>query len=276
MQLNLDSSALLNNEIEIPWFGLGVWQSKEGSEVENAVRWALEAGYKSIDTAAVYKNEEGVGKAVKKSGIAREELFITTKLWNSDQRSGDVVKAFENSLRKLACDYIDLYLIHWPVDGKFEQAWAMMEQLYATDKVKAIGVSNFHIHHLKKLLAGAEVVPTLNQVECHPYLQQQELHRFCQENKIQLQAWSPLMQGHFKDESVFDEIAERHGKTAAQVVLRWDLQKQIVTIPKSVNKDRILANSDIFNFHLSDEEMQLIQNLDRNQRFGPDPDNFEF
>ncbi|WP_281364060.1 aldo/keto reductase [Thermoactinomyces mirandus] len=260
----------------MPWLGLGVWKAQVGEEVENAVKAALKTGYRSIDTAAVYKNEEGVGNALAEAEVPREELFITTKVWNDDQGYETTLKAFEESRRKLGLEYIDLYLIHWPVKGKYKETWKAMEKLYKEGLVRAIGVSNFHIHHLKDLISEAEIKPMVNQVEFHPYLTQQELLSFCKEEQIQMEAWSPLMQGEFVRVDLLKELAEKYGKTPAQIVLRWDLQHGVVTIPKSVKAHRIQENADLFDFELSREDMNCLDGLNRNHRFGPDPDNFDF
>jgi len=276
MAQHISETVKLNNGVEMPWLGLGVWRSMEGEEVANAVGWALEAGYSSVDTAAIYQNEKGVGRAIKESGINREDIFITTKLWNNDQRSGNIREALETSLDKLGADYIDLYLIHWPVQGKFTDCWLQFESLYQEGKIRAIGISNFHVPHLEQLLEISSITPAVNQVEFHPYLLQPELISFCSEHKIQLQAWAPLMQGKINEVTELEEIGEKHGKSPAQIALRWNLQHRVITIPKSVNQDRIKANVDIFDFSLSDEDISIIDSLDRNYRFGPDPDNFDF
>ncbi len=266
----------LNNGVEMPYLGLGVFRTNDGVEVENAVSWALEAGYRHIDTAAIYGNERGVGNAVKKSGLNREEIFITTKVWNDDQRSGEVVKAFENSLRRLQTEYIDLYLVHWPVNGKFIQTWKIFEQLYRTGKIKAIGVSNFLQHHLEDLLEIATIIPAVNQMECHPFLVQQDLQNFCQEKGIRYEAWSPIMKGKVDEVSLLIELANKYGKNPAQIALRWELQKGIVTIPKSVHKERITANGDLFDFNIEKSDMLKIDGLDKDERFGAHPDTFTF
>jgi len=276
MANQISETVKLNNGVEMPWLGLGVWRSMEGKEVESAVVWALDEGYRSIDTAAIYQNENGVGKAIRESRINREDIFITTKLWNNDQRSGNIREALEASLKKLGVEYIDLYLMHWPVPEKFIDCWVHFETLYHEGKIRAIGVSNFLVHHLKQLLEISSITPAINQVEFHPYLLQPELNRFCSEHKIQLQAWAPLMQGKIKEVTELGEIGKKYGKSPAQVALRWNLQHKVITIPKSVNKDRIKANADIFDFSLSDDDMSVIDGLDRNYRFGPDPDNFDF
>lgn len=273
---SLASTTTLHNGIEMPWFGLGVFKVEEGQEVEASVKMAIHAGYKSIDTAAIYKNEEGVGKAIRESDVPREELFITTKVWNADQGYDSTLKAFDESMEKLGLEYLDLYLVHWPVKGKYVDTWKALEKLYKDGKVRAIGVSNFQIHHLQDILEVAEVKPMVNQVEYHPKLSQVELLNFCKENEIQLEAWSPLMQGQLLENEVLKEIAASHDKSVAQVILRWDLQNGVVTIPKSVKEHRIKENADIFDFELSGEEMQKIHGLNEDKRVGPDPDNFDF
>ncbi|WP_417900923.1 aldo/keto reductase [Bacillus haimaensis] len=260
----------------MPWFGLGVFKVEEGQEVESSVKMAIQAGYRSIDTAAIYKNEDGVGKAIKEAGVPREELFITTKVWNADQGYESTLAAFEASMEKLGLEYLDLYLVHWPVKGKYVDTWRALEKLYADGKVRAIGVSNFHIHHLQDILNVAEVKPMVNQVEYHPKLSQVELLNFCKENGIQMEAWSPLMQGELLQNEVLMELAEKYNKSVAQIILRWDLQNGVVTIPKSVKEHRIKENADIFDFEITDEDMQKIHALNENKRVGPDPDNFDF
>jgi diketogulonate reductase-like aldo/keto reductase len=265
----------LHNGVKMPQLGLGVWQTKDGDEVIHAVKSSIEAGYRSIDTAAVYGNEEGVGVAIKESGIAREELFITTKVWNSSQGYDSTLKAFEESRKKLDLDIIDLYLVHWPVKGKYKETWRALEQLYKDGAVRAIGVSNFQVHHLEDVIAGSEIVPMVNQIELHPRLSQVELRNFCQANRIQVEAWSPLMQGNL-DIPVLSKLAAKHSKTPAQIILRWDLQKGIIVIPKSVNAKRIQENAAIFDFTLSVEDIAELDALNENHRFGADPDNFNF
>ncbi|KPB03150.1 aldo/keto reductase [Bacillus sp. CHD6a] len=273
---SLASTTTLHNGVEMPWFGLGVFKVEEGQEVESSVKIAIHAGYKSIDTAAIYKNEEGVGKGIRESDVPREELFITTKVWNADQGYESTLKAFDESMEKLGLEYLDLYLVHWPVKGKYVETWKALEKLYKDGKVRAIGVSNFQIHHLQDILDVAEVKPMVNQVEYHPKLSQVELLNFCKENGIQMEAWSPLMQGQLLDNDVLKDIAAAHNKSVAQVILRWDLQNGVVTIPKSVKEHRIKENADIFDFELSEDEMQRIHALNEDKRVGPDPDNFDF
>lgn len=268
----------LHNGVKMPRLGLGVWKSKEGGEVEKAVRWAIESGYRSIDTAAVYKNEEGVGNAIREVGIDREELFLTTKVWNSDQGYDSTLAAFEESRTKLHVDYVDLYLIHWVVQDKYLETWRALEKLYREGYVKAIGVSNFEPHHIQEIMNRYEVKPMVNQVEFHPYLTQQDVMRFCRENEIQMEAWSPLFQGkELLNESLLLELSEKYGKTPAQIVLRWDLQNGVVTIPKSTNAQRIGENIDVFDFELSDEDVAKISALNHNRRsFDYNPDAVDF
>ncbi len=275
MAKHIKDKTVLANGVEMPWLGLGVWKARLGGEVENAVKAALETGYRSIDTAAVYKNEEGVGKALAETEVPREELFITTKVWNDDQGYETTLKAFEESRKKLGLEYIDLYLIHWPKKGKYKDTWKAMEKLYKEGLVRAIGVSNFHVHHLKDLISDAEVKPMVDQVEFHPYLTQKELLAYCKEEKIQMEAWSPLMQGEFIRVDLLKELAKKYGKTPSQIILRWDLQHEVVTIPKSVKEHRIQENADLYDFELSQEDMERIDALHKNYRFGPDPDTFD-
>ncbi|MCE4047871.1 aldo/keto reductase [Bacillus sp. Au-Bac7] len=274
--MNLQSTVKLNNGVEMPRFGLGVFKVEEGQEVIDSVKSAIKAGYISIDTAAVYKNEEGVGQGIKESGANREDLFITTKVWNADQGYESTLAAFETSIQKLGLDYIDLYLVHWPVKGKYKETWKALEKLYKDGKVKAIGVSNFHQHHLEDLLEEAEIVPMVNQIELHPLLSQVELRDFCKEKGIVVEAWSPLAQGKLLDNPVLVEIAGKYNKSTAQIILRWDLQNDIVTIPKSIKEHRIIENADIFDFELTNEDIDKINALNKNERVGPDPDNFNF
>ncbi|MGZ9819160.1 aldo/keto reductase [Peribacillus simplex] len=280
MVKNLQDTTTLHNGVKMPWFGLGVFKVEEGPELVNAVKVAIKHGYRSIDTAAIYENEEGVGQGIreglKEAGISREDLFVTSKVWNADLGYESTIAAYEKSLKKLGLEYLDLYLIHWPVEGKYKEAWRALETLYKEGKVKAIGVSNFQIHHLKDLMEDAEVKPMVNQVECHPRLTQKEVQAFCKEQGIQLEAWSPLMQGELLDNDVLQAIATKHGKSVAQVILRWDLQNGIVTIPKSTKEHRIVENSSVFDFKLTEEEMNQIDGLNQNHRVGPDPDNFDF
>ncbi len=270
------STVKLNNGVEMPWLGLGVFQSKEGPEVENAVKCALDAGYRSIDTAAIYQNERGVGKAIVESGIPRKDIFLTTKVWNSDQGYQSTIGAFEKSLDKLRTDYIDLYLIHWPKGDLSIETWKAMEELYDQGRIRAIGVSNFLVHHLKHLLPHTRIKPMVNQIEFHPELIQPELLKFCQDNQIQPEAWHPIMKGKVNGIRIFQALSVKYQKSPVQIVLRWDIQKGVVTIPKSATPERIIHNADIFDFELSAEDMAKIDSLDKHARMGADPDNFNF
>lgn len=274
---SLQDAAMLHNGVRMPWLGLGVYKVQEGDEVIRSVRTALEVGYRHIDTAAFYQNEEGVGQAIRESGIPRDEIFVTTKVWNSDQGYESTLKAFDTSLKKLGFDYIDLYLVHWPVKGKYKETYKALEKLYKDGFVRAIGVSNFQIHHLEDILADCEIKPMVNQVEFHPRLTQKPLLSFCKQHDIQLEAWSPLMRGgDLLNEPTLVNIAQKYGKTSAQVILRWDLQHEVVTILKSVTPERIAQNANIFDFTLTKEEMDAIDALNENRRIGPDPDHFDF
>lgn len=277
---NLQDTVTLHNGVKMPGFGLGVFKVEEGQELVAAVKAAIRHGYRSIDTAAVYQNEAGVGTAIREaleeSLVKREELFVTSKLWNADQGYDSALAAFDATMDKLGLDYLDLYLIHWPVKGKYKESWRALETLYREGRVKAIGVSNFQIHHLQDVMEGAEIKPMVNQVEFHPRLTQKELLQFCREQGIQLEAWSPLMQGELLNDPMLQEIGAKYGKTVAQVILRWDLQHGVLTIPKSTKEARIIENASIYDFSLSEEEMNRIDGLNEDRRVGPDPDNFNF
>ncbi len=273
---DLKGTVKLVNGVEMPYFGLGVFKTQDGLEVENSVKWALESGYRHIDTAAIYKNEKGVGNAVKASGIPRNELFITTKAWNDNQRNNTVMEGFEESLELLQTDYVDLYLIHWPVKGKYTATWKVMEEIYRSGRARVIGVSNFLQHHLEDIFKIAEIKPMVDQVECHPYLVQQPLIDFCQAHSIAFEAWSPIMRGAVNDIPLLKELSAKYKKTPVQIVLRWDLQKGIITIPKSVHLERIKSNADIFDFELQADDIHHIDALHKNERFGAHPDTFTF
>jgi len=270
--MELSSAVILNNGVTMPWLGLGVWRSTPGRETEQAVRWALEIGYRHIDTAALYENEADVGKAVRASGIRRESVFITTKVWNSDQGYAKTLKAFDLSRKKLDMDVVDLYLVHWPITGKFTDTWEALEKLYADGKVRAIGVSNFLIHHLEELLAGCSVTPAVNQVEFHPLLLQKELLDYDTAKGIRHEAWAPLARGRIFADPVLLSLAEKYGRTPAQIVIRWEIQLGVVTIPKSVRRERIEENSRVFDFELSASDLAKLSALDRGQRIGWHPD----
>lgn len=276
---SLQDTIKLNNDVEMPGVGLGVFQV-ENNETAEIVKNAIEAGYRSIDTAAIYGNEAGVGEGIKlalaSTGLKREDLFITSKVWNSGLSYTETVAAYDESLKKLGLDYLDLYLIHWPGKNKYAESWRALEDLYKEGKIKAIGVCNFNISHLQDLLKIARVMPVINQVEFHPRLQQVALRSFCKEHNIQLEAWAPLMQGGLLEDQIIAKIAEKYGKSNSQVILRWDIQNGVVTIPKSVRKERMTQNADIFDFNLTDEELEVINAMNLDKRVGPDPEEFDF
>ncbi|WP_315118427.1 aldo/keto reductase [uncultured Clostridium sp.] len=281
MTENINSTITLNNGVEMPRLELGVFRVEDSSELVNAVKVAIKNGYRSIDGAAIYGNEEAMGEGIrqgiKEAGISREDLFITSKVWNADLGYESAIAAYEASLNRLGIDYLDLYLIHWPVEGKYKEAWRALEYLYKEGRVKAIGVSNFQVHHLQDLLNDAEIKPVINQIEFHPYLSQKKVREFCKVNDIQVEAWSPLMAGNgLLGNEMLKEIAKKYNKTVAQIVLRWDLQSQVITIPKSTNEGRLLQNIDIFDFNLSKDDIEKIDTLNQDLRVGPDPDNFDF
>lgn len=273
---NISSKTLLNNGIEMPWLGLGVLRLKDGGEVERAVRVAIENGYRLIDTAAIYHNEKGVGRGIRQSGIARKELFVSSKIANDQQGYQGTMKAFQRSLDWLQTDYLDLYLVHWPLGDITLETWAAMEELYAAGKIRAIGVSNFWVHHLEFFLPKINVMPAVNQVEFHPELTQHDLLQFCREHNIQLQAWSPIMQGKVLEIPRIKKIAAKYGKTPVQVVLRWDLQKGVVTIPRSGKPSEIISNTKIFDFELTESEIAEIDRLNRNRKIFPYYDRIPF
>jgi len=277
---HIGSCVELNNGIRMPALGLGVFKVEEGQELVQAIKSAVKMGYRSIDTAAIYGNEAGVGQAVRElieEGIVtRDELFITSKVWNADLGYEETLAAYEQSLARLGLERLDLYLIHWPVPGKYKEAWRALEKLYTDGHVRAIGVSNFQIHHLEDLLEAAKVIPVINQVELHPKLTQYALQQFCADHHIQLESWSPLMQGQLLDHPVLRELADQHGKQVAQIILRWNVQRGIVTIPKSIRAERIADNAAIFDFALTEQQMKQIDNLNENIRVGPDPDHINF
>ena len=271
MTLTIDSTVTLNNGVEMPRLGLGVFRTDVGSETENAVRWALEAGYRAIDTAAAYGNEAEVGRVVRSGLVPREEIFVTSKIATGDLSYDKTRAAFDESMARLGLDYVDLMLIHWPVND-WPGAWRALEEVYKTGRVKAIGVSNFLQHHLETLFENAEITPAVNQFEFHPYLQQPDLQAFCRQHNIAITAWAPIMKGRVVDVPALVEIGAKYGKSAVQVTLRWMLQIDILTIPKSARKERILSNADIFDFELSDEDIQTINALDKEERIGTHPD----
>ena len=271
---SLKDYTTLHNGVKMPWFGLGVFKVEDGSEVIESVKAAIKMAIAALILQQFIKTKKALDK--RESGISREELFITSKVWNSDQGYETTLQAFETTLEKLGLEYLDLYLVHWPVKGKYTESWKALEKLYKDGRVRAIGVSNFHIHHLQDVFEIAEIKPMVNQVEYHPRLAQEELHAFCKEHNIQLEAWSPLMQGQLLDNPTLQDIATKYNKSTAQIILRWDLQNEVVTIPKSIKEHRIIENANIFDFELSADDMKAIQALNEDRRVGPDPDNFNF
>ncbi|MGA4720906.1 aldo/keto reductase [Fictibacillus nanhaiensis] len=276
MPSSIHDRAVLHNGVQMPWIGLGVYKAEDGDEVIQSIKWALDAGYRSIDTASLYDNETGVGQAIAESNVPREEIFITTKVWNTDQGYERTLAAFDASLERLGLDYVDLYLIHWPVPGKYNETWKALEKIYNEGRTKAIGVSNFKEHHLEDLMREAEIKPMVNQVEYHPRLSQEKLLAFCKEQGIQLEAWRPLLKGEIFEEPTLVELADKYNKSVAQIILRWDLQNGVVTIPKSVTQHRIEENIELFDFELSNEDMTRISVLNQDKRNGADPDDPEF
>lgn len=271
MELHLRSTLRLNNGVEIPRFGLGVFRAPRGEETRQAVSDALALGYRHIDTARIYGNERDVGTGVRDSRIPRQEIFVTTKLWNDDQGYESTLRACERSLKELGLEYVDLYLVHWPVSGKRLDSWRAMEKLLADGKCRSIGVSNFTERHLEELLRHAKVIPAVNQVELSPFLYQEELIRYCEGKGIAVEAYSPLTKGQRLGDPTLVEVARRHSRTPAQVLIRWCLQHGLIVIPKSTRKERIHENADVFGFELSAEEMRTLDGLDEELRTSWDP-----
>lgn len=276
MPISITDCAVLNNGVKMPWLGLGVFKVEDGGLVSEVVKTGVRAGYRSIDTAMVYRNETGVGEGIRDCGVPREELFITSKVWNADQGYESTLRAYEESLERLGLDHLDLYLVHWPVKGKYVDTWRALVELYKRGAVRAIGVSNFQIHHLEDVIRDSGVVPMVNQIEYHPHLSQKPLLAFCKQHGVQPEAWGPLAQGRLTDHPALADIGAKYGKTPSQVMLRWDLQNGVVTIPKSIREERLKENAAIFDFVLSEGDMAAIDALNMDQRYGPDPDNFNF
>lgn len=266
----------LHGDVEMPMHGLGVFKADDGDEVRNAVTWAIEDGYRLIDTAAIYRNEAGVGQAIAGADVPREDLFVTTKLWNTEQGFESSLAALSTSLDELGMEYVDLYLVHWPVVDQTEATWRAMEHLKAEGLTRAIGISNFEPHHLDQLMAGAKVAPAVNQVELHPHLQQHEVRAANAAVGCHTQSWSPLQQGKLLTNPTIGRIAAAHSITPAQVAIRWQLQSGIAIIPKSVTERRIHENRDIFAFALTVDEIAAIDALDNGDRVGPHPDHRDF
>jgi diketogulonate reductase-like aldo/keto reductase len=264
MNLTVTSTVQLNNGVAMPWFGLGTFLSEKGLPTQNAVRWALEAGYRHIDTAAIYRNEEDVGLALRQSGIDRREVFIVTKVWNEDHGYDSTLRAYDASLKRLGTDYVDLYLIHWPVSKLRGQTWKALVKLLEEDRCRAIGVSNYTVRHLEELLAESTVVPAVNQVEFNPFLYRKELLDYCRAKGIQLEGYCPLARARKLDDPRLVAVAAKYGKTPAQVAIRWALQREVVTIPKSIHQERILENADVFDFDMAAEDMETLDALNEN------------
>jgi len=276
MSLTLQSTKTLHNGVEMPRLGLGVYKMTNRDEALNAMTTALQVGYRAIDTASLYANEKEVGESVRTSGMKREDIFVTTKVWNTDQGYDQTLRAFETSLEKLGFNYLDLYLTHWPVKETFKETYRAIERLYDEKLIRAIGVSNHHQHHLEEIFAKANVKPMVNQIELSPRLSQYDLRTFCAEHDIAVTSWSPLARGGLLDEPSLIQMGSKYGKTPAQIIIRWHLQHGLIVIPKSVTPERIASNADVFDFELSLEDMKNIDSLNLNERTGADPDNFSF
>lgn len=260
--------------VEMPRLGLGTYKAQAGPDVEREVAFGLSIGYRLIDTAALYGNEESVGRVVRESGLPREDVFVTTKVWNDDQGYASTLAAFDRSLSRLGFEYVDLYLVHWAIPSLTRGTWRAMEEIHTSGRARAIGVCNFMPHHLDDLLSFAKVPPAVDQCERHPWLQLPELTSYGAEHDITLQAWAPIIRGRVDDVPELVEIARLHGKTPAQVAIRWQLQTGWVTIPKSVHTERVAENADVYDFELSAADLAVIEGLERGQRLGPDPDRY--
>ncbi|HZK21091.1 MAG TPA: aldo/keto reductase [Oscillospiraceae bacterium] len=277
---SLSDAFLLNNGVKIPCVGFGTWQTPDGEVAANSVAAAIENGYRHIDTAAVYKNEKGVGEGIRRAGVKRDELFVTTKLWNTDRGYDKTLKAFQNSLSMLRLDYVDLYLIHWPANQKQYKncdeinadTYKALERILESGRAKAIGVSNFLVSHLQKLLQNTNIVPAVNQIEFHPGYTQEDTVSFCKENNILVEAYSPLGTGQLLNNIELINIAEKYNKSTAQLCIRFVLQKGVLPLPKSVTESRIKENTKVFDFNISDEDMKAIENIKGISRIGSHPD----
>ena len=274
MQLDINSKLKLNNGVEIPYLGLGTYAIRRRKEVDRAIHTAFDAGYRLIDTAAAYYNEKEIGEAIKSSSVSREEIFITTKLDNFDHGYKQALKAFETSLKKLDTDYVDLYLIHWPVRGRNE-SWKAMEELLKQGKCRSIGVSNYMIHHIEDLKKNSSVLPAVNQIEFNPFIFEREVKEYCQNLGVVVEAYTPIARGRKFRHQEIKKLSEKYGKTQAQLMLRWELQHNVIVIPKSSNPGRIKENADIFDFNISDEDMKVLNSLDENLRYSPNPYSYD-
>ncbi|MEQ6857124.1 aldo/keto reductase [Lysinibacillus capsici] len=274
-------NVVLNNGLKMPLVGYGVFRVPEGDDLAEAVKTAIAKGYRSIDTAQVYRNEESVGRgiraAIEEGLVTREELFITSKVWNDGLSYEETLAAYDSSLEKIGLDYLDLYLVHWPgIDQNYIEVYKALEKIYQDGRVRSIGVSNFHVHHLESLLKETTVVPVVNQIEFHPHLTQEEIRAYCQDKGIQVEAWSPLMNGSLLEEALIQELAAKYGKTPAQIVLRYDVQHNVVTIPKTMTPARMTENLAVFDFTLTEQEMTQLDAMNDGLRCGPDPEKFNF
>jgi diketogulonate reductase-like aldo/keto reductase len=272
-KFKINDRITLNNGIEMPVFGLGTYQTRAGKETRDAVLYALKIGYRLIDTAAMYGNEREVGEAIKESDIPRQEIFVTTKLWNSDHGYDKTLAAFEESRKKLGLDFVDLYLIHWPVEDLRKDSWRALETLLEDGRCRSIGVSNYMTWHLDELLQSSSTIPAVNQVEFSPYLYLKDLLEYCRSHHIQLESYSPLTKGHKLVDPKLGKMAAKYSKTPAQILIRWALQKELVVIPKSSREERIKENADVFDFDISDKDMQLLDSFDEDLRTSWDPSN---
>ncbi|MEK4131411.1 aldo/keto reductase [Solibacillus sp. FSL W8-0474] len=274
--MNLQITKELTNGVKMPMLGLGVYKMTDRDETLQAITTALDLGYRAVDTAALYYNEEEVGEAIRHSSVPREDIFVTTKVWNSDQGYDNTLRAFETSLKKLDMDYIELYLTHWPVKEKYVETYRAIERLYEEKLIRVPGVSNHHEHHLKDILASCNIAPMVNQIEVHPYLSQESLRNYCAQEQIAVTAWSPLGRGNVLNDDTIVRIAHEYNVTPAQIILRWHLQNDVIIIPKSVTPSRIKENSELYHFELTKETMRQLNAVNRNERFGQNPDNFKF
>lgn len=277
----MSQTITLNNDLEIPLLGYGTFRVPEGADLAQAVKTAIQEGYRLIDTAAVYQNEASVGKgireAIEEGIVTREELFITSKVWNDGLSYEETLQAYDDALARMELDYLDLYLLHWPgTNNDFVAQWKALEKIYTDKRVKSIGVSNFHQHHLEKLLAETDIVPAINQIELNPLQTQKKVQAYCTEKNIRVEAWSPLMNAEVLEHATLKTIASKYKKTPAQVILRWQTQTNIITIPKSMTPSRIQENINIFDFELDTEDILMIENLNEDGHYGPDPETFDF